>query len=53
MKSRETTIINNGIRESAVIEYAGGKPTLTLLLNNGERKSYSTGPVQPLWFNPS
>lgn len=25
MKSREITIINNGIRESAVIEYEGGK----------------------------
>ena len=41
MKSREITIIKNGIRESAMIEYEGGKPTLHLLLNDGVRKSYT------------
>ncbi len=41
MKSREITIINNGIRECAVVEYAEGKPTLSLLLSNGERKTYT------------
>ncbi|EZI26236.1 hypothetical protein [Pseudomonas extremaustralis] len=41
MKSREINIIKNGIRESAVIEYEGGKPTLHLLLNNGVRKTYT------------
>lgn len=38
MKSREITIIKNGIRDSAVIEYEGGKPTLYLLLSNGTKK---------------
>lgn len=38
MKSREITIIKDGIRDSAVIEYEGGKPTLYLLLNNGIQK---------------
>lgn len=41
MKSREITIIKNGIRKSAMIEYEGGKPTLHLLLNDGVRKSYT------------
>lgn len=41
MKSREITIIKNGVRESALIEYEGGKPTLNLLLANGARKSYT------------
>lgn len=41
MKSREITIIHNGIRDSAVVEYEAGKPTLSLLLNNGERKTYT------------
>lgn len=41
MKSREITIIKNGIRESAVVEYEAGKPTLNLVLNNGERKTYT------------
>jgi len=41
MKSREITIIKNGSRESAVVEYEGGKPTLSLVLSNGERKTYT------------
>lgn len=41
MKSREITIIKNGIRESAVIEYEGGKPTLHLVLSDGMRKVYT------------
>lgn len=41
MKSREITIINKGIRESATIEYEGGKPTLYLLLSDGTRKNYT------------
>ena len=41
MKSREITIIKNGIRDSAVIEYEGGKPTLYLLLSNGTKKTYT------------
>ncbi|VVN58715.1 hypothetical protein PS687_03117 [Pseudomonas fluorescens] len=41
MKSREITILNKGIRESAVVEYEAGKPTLSLLMNNGERKTYT------------
>jgi hypothetical protein len=41
MKSREITIINNGVRESAVIEYVGGKPTLHLALGDGTRKTYT------------
>ncbi|CRM45317.1 hypothetical protein [Pseudomonas sp. 31 E 6] len=41
MKTREIIIINNGVRESALLEYEGGKPTLTLLLNNGLRKTYT------------
>ena len=41
MKSREITILKNGLRESAVIEYEGGKPTLNLLLSNGVRKTYT------------
>ena len=41
MKSREITIIRNGMRESALIEYEGGKPTLNLLLTNGVRKAYT------------
>ncbi len=41
MKSREITILNKGIRESAVVEYEAGKPTLSLLMNNGERKAYT------------
>ncbi|VVN46251.1 hypothetical protein PS664_05854 [Pseudomonas fluorescens] len=41
MKSREIIILNKGIRESAVVEYEAGKPTLSLLMNNGERKTYT------------
>lgn len=41
MKSREITIIKNGIRESAIIEYEGGKPTLYLLIGDETRKSYT------------
>ncbi|PRA20820.1 hypothetical protein [Pseudomonas poae] len=41
MKSREITIIKNGMRETAVIEYEGGKPTLNLLFANGLRKTYT------------
>ncbi len=41
MKSREITILNKGIRENAIVEYEAGKPTLSLLLNNGERKTYT------------
>lgn len=41
MKSREITILKNGLRESAMIEYEGGKPTLDLLLSNGVRKTYT------------
>ncbi|WP_087694955.1 hypothetical protein [Pseudomonas sp. PE-S1G-1] len=41
MKSRKITIIRDNVRESATVEYDGGKPTLTLSLNNGVRKSYS------------
>lgn len=41
MKSREITIIKKGLRETAVIEYDGGKPTLTLLMNDGTRKTYT------------
>lgn len=41
MKSREITLIKNGIRENAVVEYEAGKPTLNLLLNNGLRKTYT------------
>ena len=41
MKSREITIIRKGIRETAIIEYEGGKPTLYILLNNEARKSYT------------
>lgn len=41
MKSREITIIKNGMRESALIEYEGGKPTLNLLMTNGVRKAYT------------
>ena len=41
MKSCEITILNNGIRESAIVEYDTGKPTLSLLLNDGERKTYT------------
>ncbi|KMT53320.1 hypothetical protein [Pseudomonas fildesensis] len=41
MKSREITIIKNGIHESAVIEYEGGKPTLHLRLSDETRKSYT------------
>lgn len=41
MKSREITIIKNGLRENALIEYEGGKPTLNLVLRDGARKSYT------------
>lgn len=41
MKSREITIIKNGIRETAIIEYEGGKPTLYLLLGGETRKTYT------------
>jgi len=41
MKSCEITILNNGIRDSAIVEYDTGKPTLSLLLNDGERKTYT------------
>lgn len=41
MKSRDITIIKNGIRESAVIEYEADKPTLYLLLKNGTKKTYT------------
>ncbi|WP_395608190.1 hypothetical protein [Pseudomonas sp. B22129] len=41
MKSREITIIKNGIRENALIEYEGGKPTLNLVLRDGVRKTYT------------
>ncbi|WP_025857518.1 hypothetical protein [Pseudomonas sp. CHM02] len=41
MKSREITILKNGTRENAVVEYEGGKPTLNLLLSNGVRKTYT------------
>lgn len=41
MKSREITIIKDGIRDSAVIEYEGGKSTLYLLLSNEIQKTYT------------
>lgn len=41
MKSREITIINKGVRDSAIIEYEGGKPTLYLLLSDGTQKNYT------------
>ncbi|MBT2372430.1 hypothetical protein [Pseudomonas fluorescens] len=41
MKSREITIIKNNKRESAIIEYEGGKPTLTISLSDGYKKSYT------------
>ncbi|MFL1504998.1 hypothetical protein ACI77J_26960 [Pseudomonas sp. O64] len=41
MKPRKITIIKNGIRESAILEYEGGKPTLYLLLGNEPQKSYT------------
>ena len=41
MKSREISIIKNGIRESALVEYEGGKPTLNLVLRDGVRKTYT------------
>ncbi|MGY2397461.1 hypothetical protein [Pseudomonas sp. SDO5271_S396] len=41
MKSREISIIKNGLRESAVIEYEGSKPTLEILMSDGTRKTYT------------
>lgn len=41
MKSREITIIKNGVRETALIEYEGGKPSLHILFNDGMRKTYT------------
>ncbi len=41
MKSREITIIKNGIRENAIIEYEGGKPTLYLLMCDETRRTYT------------
>ncbi|TFY88840.1 hypothetical protein DYL59_14480 [Pseudomonas kairouanensis] len=41
MKSREITIIKNGARETALIEYEGGKPSLHILFNDGIRKTYT------------
>lgn len=41
MKSREITVIINNTRESATVEYEGGKPVLTISLKNGIRKSYA------------
>ncbi|MFB3303789.1 hypothetical protein [Pseudomonas sp. AMR01] len=41
MKSREITMIKNGIRETAIIEYEGGRPTLYLLLDGEKRKTYT------------
>ncbi|OPA90106.1 hypothetical protein BFW87_21845 [Pseudomonas fluorescens] len=41
MKSRKITIIKNGIPESALIEYKGDKPTLSLVQRDGARKTYT------------
>ena len=41
MKSREITIIKNGTRENAIIEYEAGKPTLYLLMNDETRRTYT------------
>ncbi|MBC2381519.1 hypothetical protein HF257_15990 [Pseudomonas sp. WS 5106] len=41
MKSREITIIKNGVRETALIEYEGGRPSLHILFNDGMRKTYT------------
>lgn len=41
MKSRKITIIQNNSRESAIVEYEGGKPNLTLSLSNGLKKIYT------------
>lgn len=41
MKSREITIIKNGVRETALIEYEAGKPSLHILFNYGMRKTYT------------
>lgn len=41
MKSREITIIKNGVRETALIEYEGGTPSLHILFSDGIRKTYT------------
>lgn len=41
MKLREITIVKNNTREIATVEYEGGKPTLTISLKNGLRKTYT------------
>lgn len=41
MKSREITIIKNGVRETALIEYEAGKPSRHILFNDGMRKTYT------------
>jgi len=41
MKSVKIITIKNNVRGSVTIEYEGGKPALTLLLNNGFKKVYT------------
>jgi hypothetical protein len=41
MKSVKIITLNNKTRGSATIEYEGGKPALTLLMNDGFRKTYT------------
>lgn len=41
MKTREIAIIKNGVRETAVVGYEGGKPTLHISFSDGTRKTYT------------
>ncbi|QJI29861.1 hypothetical protein HKK55_14465 [Pseudomonas sp. ADAK18] len=41
MKSVKIITIKNNARGSVTIEYEGGKPNLTLLLDNGRKRTYT------------